>query len=213
MNQAEHNRGTRFSLQAPIPEIELAAKLLDACVEALTIGNTDLARRLFVAADIPEIMAYAVRNVGKISLDIHRVTKRPKCLPREQRHPQRMPIGSEQRSIFSRDGWRCRFCGIKVIEKSARSKLAHRFQIESRWSGPEFQRHSALYAMGSSLDHIVPHGRGGKNESENFVTACYCCQFGRGEWLLEEVEIEDPRLRAPIRDQWDGLERVNKLVL
>jgi len=26
----------------------------------------------------------------------------------------------------------------------------------------------------------------------NFVTACYCCQFGRGEWTLEEIEIENP---------------------
>ncbi len=62
--------------------------------------------------------------------------------------------------------------------------------------------------MASSLDHVVPHGRGGKNEDSNFVTACYCCQFGRGEWTLEEAELEDPRLREPVRDGWDGLSRL-----
>jgi 5-methylcytosine-specific restriction endonuclease McrA len=86
--------------------------------------------------------------------------------------------------------------------------LSRYFPAEAHISGPEFERHTALYSMASSLDHVVPHGRGGKNSPENLVTACYCCQFGRGEWLLEEVGLTDPRGREPVRDSWDGLSRI-----
>jgi 5-methylcytosine-specific restriction endonuclease McrA len=75
----------------------------------------------------------------------------------------------------------------------------------------EYQRHAALYAMASSLDHIVPHGgRGGRLAYDNFVTACYCCQFGRGEWTLEESGLNNPMLRSPVVDAWDGLSRLDR---
>jgi 5-methylcytosine-specific restriction endonuclease McrA len=111
-----------------------------------------------------------------------------------------MPSRREQASIFARDGWPCRFCGTKVICKLARSVITRAFAIEANWTSAELQQHSALYALASSLDHVIPHGRRGKNEHQNYVTACYCCQFGRGEWTIEEAELEDPRHRQPVVD-------------
>ena len=198
----------RLSLLVPIPEFEVAAKLLDAAVEALMHSRKELARDLIVSADIPEINQYAISVVGKLSIEVHRQIKRPKCLPKEQRDATRMPSPSKEQAIFVRDNWHCRFCGVKVISKPARSILTKTFPDETRWIGGEFQRHYALYAMASSLDHVEPHGRGGKNEDSNFVTACYCCQFGRGEWTLEEMGLLDPRDRPPIVDSWDGLSRL-----
>jgi 5-methylcytosine-specific restriction endonuclease McrA len=198
----------RNSLIEPIPELELSAKLLDAAVDAIISGHLSLASKLIEQANMPEIMKYAIRHVGAMSLDVHRSTTRPECLPKEQRDPTRMPTTKLQNEIFQRDGWRCRFCDTKVINREARKKLINLFPEETEWHTKEFERHSALYATASSLDHVVPHGRGGKNEKSNFVTACYCCQFGRGEWTLEEVEVSDPRLRPPIVDNWDGLSRL-----
>lgn len=192
----------------PIPELDLAAKLLDASASAMLAGKFSLAASLLVQADFPEIMKYARRAVGPLSVEVHKSIRRPKCLPNCDRHPTRMPSVIAQRAIFKRDGWRCRFCGTKVICKVARAVITNAFVIEARWTGKEFQKHSALYALASSLDHVVPHGRGGENEDLNFVTACYCCQFGRGEWTLEESELYDPRLREPVRDEWDGLSRL-----
>lgn len=195
----------RKSLRSPIAELELAAELLESASQALIAGQLDLARTLIGRADLPAIREYAVSIVGKMSVEVHRQVRRPKCLPATERDPTRMPSTAEQNRIFARDGWRCRFCGVKVICKRARSVLINLFPVEAHWPRAEFQRHSALYAMASSLDHVLPHGRGGKNETENFVTACYCCQFGRGEWTLEEVEVADPRAREPVVDAWDGL--------
>jgi 5-methylcytosine-specific restriction endonuclease McrA len=198
----------RHSILVPIPELDLAAKLLDASASAMLAGRFSLAASLLVQADLPEIMKYVQRAVGPLSVEVHKITKRPKCLPHCERHPTRMPDVAAQRTIFKRDGWRCRFCGTKVICKAARAVLTNAFVIEARWTGKEYQKHPALYALASSLDHVVPHGRGGENEDSNFVTACYCCQFGRGEWTLEESELYDPRLREPIHDGWDGLSRL-----
>jgi hypothetical protein len=201
---------SRASLLAPPPEMELAAKLLDAAADAILLGRLQTAATLVAQSDLSEIGQYARRLVGKMSVEVHRHTRRPKCLPRDERDPARMPSPDEQVAIFSRDGWRCRFCGVKVVCKRARSTLVKLFNLETHWTSAEFQRHSALYAMASSLDHVVPHGRGGKNEVSNFVTACYCCQFGRGEWLLSEVELDDPRARPPNVDAWDGLTRLGR---
>lgn len=201
----------RKSLRNPISELELAATLLDAATESALSGDLVQAGNLLAKADFPEIIDYAKSMVGKMSKEIHRQTRRPATLPPSERDPARMPARAEQRRIFSRDGWRCRFCEAKVISRGARAVFARLFPIEAHWTSIEFQRHSALYAMASSLDHVIPHSRGGKNQESNFVTACYCCQFGRGEWTLEEVELSDPREREPVVDEWDGLVRLEGL--
>jgi 5-methylcytosine-specific restriction endonuclease McrA len=198
----------RQSLLPPIPHLHLAAKLLDAAADALLKGHHDEARSLVLQSDIPEIGTYSKRLLATMTVEVHRQVRRPKCRSKAERDPARMPTKKEQVAIFCRDGWRCRFCGAMVICKSARSVLTRTFPSETRWLGPEFQRHSALYALASSLDHIVPHSRGGKHEYSNFITACYCCQFGRGEWTLEESQLLDPRDRPPIVDSWDGLRRL-----
>lgn len=198
----------RKSLLDPIPELELAAKLLDAAGDALLTDRRALAAELVRRADIPAILDYASKIVGVLSMEVHRRTRRPKCLPKAQRDPTRMPRRSEENAIFARDGWRCRFCGVKVVCKRARAVLAKQLSISAHWTSLKLQRHSALYAMASSVDHIVPHGRGGSNVPSNFVTACYCCQFGRGEWTLGEMELEHPLSREPVVDGWDGLTRI-----
>jgi len=198
----------RHSLLPPIVEFGTAARLLDDAADAFLKRDFVAARELVEQANIPEISVHANKVVGKMTSEVHRNTRRPKCLPKEERDPTRMPSRKEQNAIFQRDGWRCRFCNIRVISKEARSVICKAFLIESKWTSLNQQRHSSLYAMASSLDHVHPHGRGGKNTVENFVTACYCCQFGRGEWTLSEVGISDPRERPPIVDSWDGLSRI-----
>ncbi len=78
----------------------------------------------------------------------------------------------------------------------------------ARWGSANKERHSGFYALNASLDHVLPHRRGGSNELDNVVTACWPCQFGRSNWLLSEVEILAPFTRPPLVDRWDGLKRV-----
>lgn len=201
----------RRSFLEPIPELGLASKLLDVAADAVLEKRSDLAAQLIVASDFQEIIHYSIRIVGKLSQEVHRQTRRPMVLPKETREMVRMPSEKAQENVFLRDGWRCRFCSTKVISKKARSLLVKTFPNETHWGPNEFSRHSALYSMAASLDHVLPHSRGGNNELDNLVTACFCCQFGRGEWTLEESELYDPRSFEPIVDGWDGLSRINVL--
>jgi len=134
------------------------------------------------------------------------------AIPKSQRASLRMPGQALEQAIFRRDGWRCRFCGCRVISRKARLALARLYPEEARW-GKTFheQKHCALGSLVASLDHILPHSRGGTNEEENLVTACTPCQFGRNQWTLAEVGFTDPRGREPIVDEWDGLLRILKI--
>ena len=197
----------RFLLE-PIPAFEIAADYLSESADALLRDDLDAAQDRMIKADIPALMEFTIKVVGPLSIEVHRNTVLPTVLPEEERISQRMPSSRKRVGIYERDGWRCRFCGIRVISTKARTTFRKLFPSETRWDGPEYERHSALYATAVSLDHVVPHSRGGNNDETNLVTACFCCQHGRGQWLLDEMELYDPRERAPVVDNWDGLCRI-----
>jgi len=62
-------------------------------------------------------------------------------------------IRQEKRlAIYLRDGLACVYCGASVEDE---------IQL--------------------TLDHILPHSKGGKNTSQNLVTACKACNSARGK--------------------------------
>jgi hypothetical protein len=196
----------RQCLLQPPRELDLAAKLLDAAADALLSGRRQLARELVAqSASFPEILDYVCKLVGPMTKDVHRWVGIPKS---DTSAKAGMPPRAVELQVYNDDGWRCRFCGIRVVSREARSVLSRAFELGSEWTSNAKQKHSALYAMGSSLDHILPRSRRGDNERANLVTACYGCQFGRGSCTLEEVELTDPRERPAVRDSWDGLTRL-----
>jgi 5-methylcytosine-specific restriction endonuclease McrA len=199
----------RDSFLVPIPELDQAIELLSQATDALLHGERDRAARCLKEADSPTIMTYFKRVVGPNDPAIHGTSTQPKTLPKAERDESRMPGEKEQQAIFVRDGWRCRFCDTRVISKRARDVFRKVFPDEAKWVSSEYERHSALLVLAASLDHIVPHSRGGTNEPANLVTTCTPCNFGRGAWTLDEVRLSDPRTRTPpIHDGWDGLTRL-----
>ena len=67
---------------------------------------------------------------------------------------------------------------------------------------------AAFYALTAVVDHLVPHSRGGTNEAGNLVTSCQSCNYGKDDWVIEELGLTDPRMRPPRIDGWDGLGRM-----
>lgn len=203
----------RNSFALPIQEFHIAADFLSAAADAVVAGNHSDARSFLIKADFPEIRQFTQKICGPIDPEIHWQASMPKdAIPKSKRADLRMPGQAMELSIFSRDGWRCRFCGCRVISRKARSVFARLYPEEARW-GKTFhaQTHSALGSLAASLDHILPHARGGTNDEENLVTACTPCQFGRNQWTLAEVGFADPRTRKPVIDEWDGLLRIVKI--
>jgi 5-methylcytosine-specific restriction endonuclease McrA len=67
--------------------------------------------------------------------------------------------------IYARDGWRCVWCLAEVIDgrhMAALSALDNGLRL-------------------ATLDHYLPRGRGGRNETDNLLTACMYCNAARGE--------------------------------
>jgi len=200
----------RPSFRATTPEVQQAADLLNEAADALLIGDLEHARRCVHLADDPAVHAFANSIMGKESIEVHRV----RCTgprPAIVKVASRMPRVAEQATFFARDGWRCRFCGVRVMLPSARKAMIARLPGAIRWGNRAKDLHAAFFALSATVDHVVPHSAGGANGASNLVTACWPCNFGRMAWTIEEVGLLDPRLRPPVVDGWDGLGRLSRL--
>lgn len=191
----------------PIAEMYSAAELLSGAVDAILKGDLSLAESLIAAADMVELETHNKLIAGSMSVEIHRFRAIVNA-PCVEKVKSRMPPYKVELSIYERDGWHCRFCNIPVVSKDARKTLNKIFPDVARWGRKNNDKHRGLSILESSLDHLIPHNRGGDNSPRNLVTACGPCQFGRGGWTIEEVGISDPLARNPIIDSWDGLRRI-----
>jgi 5-methylcytosine-specific restriction endonuclease McrA len=207
MSVADDFWAPRDCLIPRFPELDLAIDHLAEAADAVLSDDIDLARNHLRQANVPKLRNLAVRAMGPNDHELHRL--RHAQLPPKSTKPQlRMPGQAVTASVFERDGWRCRFCGVRVVVPAARSALACAVSDALCWLGPNEVLHAAFLYVSATLDHVVPHSRGGTNDPDNLVTACWPCNFGRGGYLLEQMGLNDPRKRPPVRDGWDGLTRV-----
>lgn len=196
----------RDSFLPLIPELDQAIELLVSAANESLEGNLTLSAALIAQADMPEIRDYFYKIAGPTNPDIHWQSSRSKnVLPKSQRITKRMPTKKQQIEICERDGWRCRVCGIRVIAKEARDIFRKCFPKEAKWGRRNDERHAALLCLTASIDHVLPHSRGGGNDLDNVICTCGACNFGRAEWTMEEVGFSNPFLKEPIIDGWDGL--------
>ncbi len=209
-----HNENDEFwalrnTFLPPIPEVAVVADFLDQAADAILGEDIETARALIISCDMPALSSYRSEIVEGEKPDIHRYRMIPDAPARMRTTKARMPGKRQALEIFRRDGWHCRFCGIRIISLEAIKLLDTIFPDEVRWRAKPYRnRNAAFNVMASSLDHIVPHSRGGGNDPQNLVAACGGCQFGRMQYTLEEVGFTDPRTRPPVHDSWDGLERL-----
>ncbi len=109
------------------------------------------------------------------------------------------------RSVLERDHYRCRYCGIQVIYTSEARKIWRRFGLENfQMSQDNDIAHGTLRAFYNSFDHVVPRSRGGQNTADNIVTACYACNFGKDNYTLYQLGLDDPRQNPPVDSSHDG---------
>ncbi len=200
----------RACFRDPIPEIFDAARYLDAAISAHLAGNHEIAAELIKMADIPVIREWTESIWGKNSpyVNFRESNNAPQILPKEQRIEVRMPNRIEKQLLHERDGYHCRFCGIPVIRKEMRVAINKLYPNELEWGRENMEQHSAFQAMWLQYDHVLPHARGGDNNIDNVVITCAPCNFGRMDYLMEEVGVADPREREPVMSTWDGLERL-----
>jgi 5-methylcytosine-specific restriction endonuclease McrA len=140
---------------------------------------------------------FRVRNKKQVDL----LNKAAKSI-----NPSPRLLPKVEKLVFLRDSYRCRYCGLRIISKEV-------FSEYGRIVGPEYfsverensKRNGLTLGLRGVADHVEPFASGGLTEIENLVTSCYSCNFGKAGYTLDQLGIEDPRLRPPMNDGWQGL--------
>lgn len=205
MPDTTKNLPLRRCLALPIPAFDMGADLLGDAVDAMLAGEEGRASQLLAAANLTELRAFGRRVMGSLDPEIHQLRQgiRTSSGTKVQ---DRMPSAVVEAMILKRDGHRCRFCGCRVVRKQVRQRLRKLFP-DAVPMGDGTTYHAAFYVLTASIDHVVPHAHGGDSAPENLVTTCRPCNFGRGAYSLAAMGLIDPRLHAPVVDDWDGLAR------
>lgn len=205
----------RVRLRDPIPEIFLAAHLLDRAVGAHLCGDHMAAQSLIQQANTAAVRKWTESLWGNRRdnpeqekfIRKRKVATAPPNFAKANRSKLRDPSAATKRAMVEKYGYNCVFCGIPVIREEIRKALNSTYPEIKIWGAGNINQHAALQCMWLQYDHVLPHARGGDSLIENMVVTCAPCNYGRGDFTLEEVGLIDPRTRPIHKTSWDGLER------
>lgn len=184
---------------------------MSAAADAHLTGDQRIASECFHRANIPELWDWLYPAWEKCHLNV--LEKKPvgdtRIVPNASRDPQRRLNSAQKARVLARDGFRCRYCGIPVIRKAIRDIAVRHYPEAVPWdrANPR-ERHMGFQALWLQFDHVVPHCHGGASDEENSVISCSLCNFGKDQYTLRQLNLEDPRAREPVPVAWDGLERM-----
>lgn len=108
-------------------------------------------------------------------------------------------------SVAQRDGWTCRYCGLRVVSPATLRALANLLPAVLPLGRRTIEMHPAYDVLRCTWDHVVPHAAGGDNDAANLVASCGTCNFNKGNCSLAELGLIDPRDIVPVQGDWDGL--------
>lgn len=108
-------------------------------------------------------------------------------------------------AVFSRDSYTCRYCLRRTIAPPVLRVVSHAFpdvfKFHRNWKTSETD--AAYFVLSTSADHVIPVTRGGTDEPDNLVTACWMCNAMKSNFLLSELPGWILKDVAP--DSWRGL--------
>lgn len=80
----------------------------------------------------------------------------------------------------------------KSISKATRQKVLDKYGGHCAYCGKELDLKTLR------VDHLHPHYRGGEDSFDNYMPACYQCNFYKSTFLLEEFREEMSTLHERI---------------
>ena len=201
-----------WSRFCPLPPPEFFDASLDQFLLAFAQaknGQLEKAIKSLKKTQSDELRSWFVEH-GQMSGWHHRV--RGLGLPKPKKYTgileTQKTITPFESEVYRRDGYRCRYCLIRVIDTKAL------MQMEKIVGAPHFKvkgkgnqiRHGIALAFRATADHVVPISFGGRTNLDNLVTSCWNCNYGKYNALLEQMKIDNPCDRPTINENlWDGL--------
>jgi 5-methylcytosine-specific restriction endonuclease McrA len=111
-----------------------------------------------------------------------------------------------QSEVFARDGFRCRYCGTRLVALEILNEFAKRLNSSEFRKGPtNLDTHGIIHAFRPVADHVVPWRLGGRTNPDNLVASCGPCNYGKSSYTVEQMGLENPFRRSPPAEAWDGL--------
>ena len=182
----------------PGPFAEWSKAFIDACGHVVN-GEIGYARELLKSVDGRAISIwydYTAQNAGRDRAVLLGVRGRSEggSSPLRARDEQRMPDKAVTSSLRARDRNRCRYCRQAVIDSEILRLVSSKTGINLTKADSNLETHGLYWLHCASIDHVDPHARRGSTSPENLVVSCNACQFGKGPYTLEELDLE---LRPP----------------
>lgn len=129
----------------------------------------------------------------------------PLSIDKSLRDPVRSPIRL-QNIVFERDGYKCRYCGNKLISQDFIRLFIKKLDSNLFQRGEtNLKTHGIIHIAWPVADHVVPWAKGGKTNLDNLVTSCAACNYGKDGYTIEQIKINNPFDRKPQLDSWSGL--------
>ncbi len=203
----------RDCLRQPIAALFEVADLLEQGVDAHMAGDAAKATACFKAADMQEVRDYTESMWGarpKWPEQVHYLRLRPVGqLPPSRPVARGVKISAAtKKEVVARDGFHCRYCGIKVAPTSIPKTLRAHYPDVVSWGRTNASQHAGFQAIFFTPDHVLPLALGGANDASNIVVSCVGCNFMKWNYHLSQIGLNDPRDRAPVSSSWDGLTRL-----
>lgn len=199
------NNPLRWDVLCPLrpPEwVDEQISIFETAVEAFVSGQREKCIDLISSTRGVEIRNWFIEHgqiSGKIRKDILSIPK-PETISKKLRDPERNPR-KYQKEVFERDGYRCRYCGIRLISQEFMKDFIKKLGWEGFIKGrTNLERHGIIFASWPVADHVIPWNIGGDTNLDNLVASCGSCNYGKGSYTVEQMGIVNP-----VTDAWDGL--------
>ena len=91
-----------------------------------------------------------------------------------------------RRAVFERDNYRCRYCGVRYVDRRTSEPVA-----SCPYDGPSWASRQRWVGL-LHVDHVIPRCKGGTDDPDNLVTACRTCNLEKYDYIWEPRPIEVP---------------------
>ncbi|OYX43753.1 hypothetical protein B7Y94_00865 [Candidatus Saccharibacteria bacterium 32-49-12] len=204
------NNPSQWDRDCPLRLPSVYDSAIDTFVDTVRLfagGQRDQCIRLLETIDSASITDWYIEHGQQSGLHRNRIIslKLGAPLPIKDRYPVRSPARLQD-AVFERDGYRCRYCGNRLIDQRLLRGFAKAL------GSPIFTRgttnltsHAIIHIAWPVADHVVPWSRGGETAMGNLVASCAPCNYGKADFTIEQIGISNPLDRLPVMDGWDGL--------
>jgi 5-methylcytosine-specific restriction endonuclease McrA len=165
--------------------------LVDAITQAST-GKVDLAQSILKNSRDLEMRTWYhehAQNVANWRFDTFKIETPEPVLPLDPENR----FSKFERKLFARDNYKCRYCTDPVVPKKVFEKAHSLIGSTDLPLGRSNLTRSGFYLMFvATLDHVIPWSLGGRTDESNLVSSCWSCNYGKANFTVEQIGIENP---------------------